>query len=244
MYIVGLSGALVAIAFVDLPHANASTITWAVVGDANAVASLFLMYAAVRRGPIVLVMPICAAQGAVAAVIGAATGETIGALGSVGIALTLVGLFGAMRTPHADEARSDPRALLLAAGSALTAGLALYGTTRAGHSLGPVWTIATLRLAGVLVVTLPIALRGRLPLPRAATPFVVFSGLADASAFGTYIYASTRAGVIVPAVLGSQFAAVSALLGMLSLGERPTRLQLGGVCAILGGVAIVTAAQA
>jgi uncharacterized membrane protein len=240
---VGLAGALVAVAFVDLPHADSGTIGWAAVGDVNAVASLYLMYAAVRRGPVVLVMPICAAQGAVAAVIGAATGETLGALGSIGIALTLVGLFGAMRTPHADEARSEPLALVFAAASALTAGLALYGTTRAGHSLGAVWTIATLRLAGVLAVTLPVVLGGRLRLPRAATPFVVFSGLADASAFGTYIYASTRAGVIVPSVLSSQFAAVSALLGMLSLGERPTRLQLSGVCAILAGVAIVTAAQ-
>jgi drug/metabolite transporter (DMT)-like permease len=192
----------------------------------------------------VIVMPICAAQGAVAALIGAAAGETVGRLGAVGIVLTIVGLYGAMRAPRRHEARADPVALAFAAASALTAGVALYASTRAGHSLGTPWTIASLRMAGVLGVTIPLALRGGFRLPRSATPYVVFSGLADTGGLASYVYASTRAGVIVPSVLSSQYAAISALLGMLALGERPTRAQVSGVCAILAGVAIVTAAQA
>jgi drug/metabolite transporter (DMT)-like permease len=243
VYIVGLATAIVAISFTHLPSAGAGAIAWNVVGDATAVTSLYTMYAAVRHGPVVLVMPICAAQGAVAALLGVASGETVGALGAAGIVLTVVGLYGAMRSPRAAAARADPKALGFAAASALTAGLALFASTRAGASLGTAWTVASLRTAGVLGVTAPLALRGGFRLPRSATPYVVFSGLADTGGLASYVWASTRAGVIVPAVLGSQYAAVSALLGMVALGERPTRLQLGGVCAILAGVAIVTAAQ-
>lgn len=243
VYIVGLAAALVAISFVSLPTAGSGAIAWNVLGDATAVASLYTMYAAVRHGPVVIVMPICAAQGAVAALLGVAAGETVGVLGAVGIVLTVVGLYGAMRAPHVDEARADPKALAYAAASALTAGVGLFASTRAGDSLGTAWTIASLRTAGVLGVTVPLMLRGGFRLPRRATPFVIFSGLADTGGLASYVWASTRAGVIVPAVLGSQYAAVSALLGMIALGERPTRMQLSGVCAILVGVAIVTAAQ-
>jgi drug/metabolite transporter (DMT)-like permease len=188
-------------------------------------------------------MPISAMQGAVAAVIGVAAGESIGTIGAIGIALTLVGLYGAMRAPHIEEARAEPAALALAVASAVFIGLGFYASSRAGTALGTAWTVVSLRIAGVLALVVPLAALGRFPRPRAAAPFVLFSGIADVVAITAYVYASSHAGVIVPAVLASQAAVVTALLGMIALGERPTRVQLSGICAILVGVAIVTASQ-
>ena len=93
-------------------------------------------------------------------------------------------------------------------------------------------------------MTVPLALAGRLRSPGRALRFVVFSGLADTGAFASYVVAATHGGVAVPAVISSQFAAVSALIAVFAMGERLTRFQVCGVLAILCGVAVVTAVQA
>jgi drug/metabolite transporter (DMT)-like permease len=94
-----------------------------------------------------------------------------------------------------------------------------------------------LTLGGTLFVS------GRLRRPGPAMPLVIFSGVADYLAFGSYVVAATHGGVAVPAVISSQYAAVAAVLAVVLLGERLTRPQLAGVVAILAGVAVVTAVQ-
>jgi drug/metabolite transporter (DMT)-like permease len=100
-----------------------------------------------------------------------------------------------------------------------------------------------LRVAGVVGVTVPVALRGSLRWPGPVTGLVVFCGLADTAAFASYVAAANHGGIAVPAVLSSQFAAVSVLIGVLAMGERLSRFQLGGVVSILRGIALVTAVQ-
>jgi drug/metabolite transporter (DMT)-like permease len=104
--------------------------------------------------------------------------------------------------------------------------------------------LVLLRGGGVAALTVPFAAARRLRPPRGVVRFVVFSGVADAAAFGSYIYAAKTSGVVVPAVLSSQYAAVAAILAALTFGERLTRVQLAGVVAILAAVAVVTAVQA
>jgi multidrug transporter EmrE-like cation transporter len=53
----------------------------------------------------------------------------------------------------------------------------------------------------------------------------------------------TGDGVAVPAVVGSQFAAVAAVAGFVFYGERLRRVQLAGVGTILVGVAVLSAVQ-
>jgi drug/metabolite transporter (DMT)-like permease len=202
------------------------------------------MYAALRRGPVVLVMPLTAAQGGLAALVAVAAGEHLRTAAAVAVAVMTVGMYVAMRRPSARSAPHPTLAVALAALSAAVAALALFAAPRAAHELGTPWMLAFLRIGGVLGLTLPFALTQRLRPPRGVVRFVVFSGLADAGAFGSYIYAATRSGVAVPAVLSSQYAAVSVLIAALTLGERLTRVQLAGVVAILAGVAVVTAVQA
>jgi drug/metabolite transporter (DMT)-like permease len=247
VYVVGLAAVLpLALAVSGAPHAGTRAVGWAIVAVAGAVVSLYLMYAALRRGPVVLVLPLTAAQGGLAALIALAAGEHLRGIAAAALVVMTLGMIVAMRRPRASahSATHPSGAVALAALSAAVAALALFATPRAARELGTPWMLGLLRIGGVVGLTLPLALTGRLRRPRRVVRFVVFSGLADAAAFGSYIYAATRSGVAVPAVLSSQYAAVAAIIAALTLGERLTRVQLAGVVAILAGVAVVTAAQA
>jgi len=194
----------------------------------------------------VVVLALIRAAAVLAAALAVAAGEQLSWVAALALAVMLVGMYAAMRRPQAVEERAahPTRAVAFAALAALTAAFALFGVPRAADELGTPWMLALLRIGGVCALTLPLAFARRLRWPRGVVHLVVFCGFADAGAFGSYIYASTRSGVVVPAVLSSQYAAVSALLAVRLLGERLTRVQLAGVVAILAGVAVVTAVQA
>jgi drug/metabolite transporter (DMT)-like permease len=245
VYIVGLVVALPAAFATGLPHFKGSALGWTVVSAPAAVASLYVMYAALRRGPIVLVLPLTASQGGVAAVVAVGFGERLQALAWLGLGIGMLGMYAVMRRP-AQTAGGIPHptlAIALAVLCAALSGFALYGSARAGSTLGALWLLAILRVAGVLGVTVPVALRGALRRPGPAARLVLFCGLADTGAFTSYIVAADHGGVAVPAVISSQFAAVSVLIGVVAMGERLSRLQLGGILSILAGVALVTAVQ-
>jgi drug/metabolite transporter (DMT)-like permease len=246
VYLVGLAVvAPLAAGFGGTPDVDARTAIYAVIGVVGAVSSLYLMYAALARGHVAIVMPLSAAQGGLAALVAFAAGEHLRTLAIAALGVMMVGMYLAMRRPSAPahaELHSSP-AVVLAALSAATAAFALFASPRAAHQLGTLWMLLALRFGGVLGLTLPLALAGRLRPPRGVVRFVAFSGCADAAAFGSYIYAAKTSGVVVPAVLSSQYAAVSAIIAAATLGERLTRVQLAGVVAILAGVAVVTAVQ-
>jgi drug/metabolite transporter (DMT)-like permease len=247
VYVVGLAAILPVAAIAGgTPDVDVEPVLWALLGVAGAVTSLYLMYAALSRGPVSVVMPLTAAQGGLAALVAVAAGASLRGVAAVALVVMSVGMYLAMRRPSAPEhaATHSTLAVGLAALSAATAAFALFASPRAARALGTLWMLAILRIGGVLGVTVPLAITRRLRIPRGVVRFVVFSGVADAAAFGSYIYAAKTSGVVVPAVLSSQYAAVSAIIAALTLGERLTRLQLAGVVAILAAVAVVTAVQA
>jgi DNA-binding NarL/FixJ family response regulator len=228
VYVVGLA-VVVPLAFVadGLPGGGARPWTYAVVAVVGAVSSLYFMYAALGRGPVALVMPLTAAQGGLAALVAVAAGESLHVVAAVALAAMMIGMYLAMRRPREperSEAHSSP-AVVLAALSAATAAFALFAAPRAAHGLGTLWMLAALRIGGVVGVTAPTALTHRLRVPRGVVPFVVFSGCADAGAFGTYIYAAKVDGIVVPAVLSSQYAAVAAVMAALLLGATSEMLR-------------------
>ncbi|HEY1368145.1 MAG TPA: DMT family transporter [Gaiellaceae bacterium] len=224
------------------PEVGGGGIAWTAVAVAGSVLALYAMYAAARRGPVSLLMPIMGGQGAVAAVIAVVFGESLAAVAWVGLALVVAGIYVAVH--RRAERAPTPLAVALAIGSAVAGGVGLYATSRGAALLGTAWVIAAVRTAGVLSISLPLALSGRLRMPGRALRYVLFSGVADTSAYAVYAYASSHGNVAVTAVLASQFALVSALIGVAAMGERLTQVQVAGVAAILVGVAIVTAAQA
>lgn len=221
---------------------GATQLGWLALAGAGNVAGLLFNYRALRVGMVSIVGSISSTEGAIAALIAIAAGETIGP--GVGVTLLVIAVGVVLAALVPTESAGDPRrAAVLAGIAALCFGAGLYATARVSDELPLVWALVPARVLGVAAVTLPLAVTSRLVLARAAVPFVVASGLCEVGGFACYALGS-RHGIAVAAVLASQFAAVAAVAAYLLFHERLTRLQLAGVVAIAAGVAALTALQA
>jgi drug/metabolite transporter (DMT)-like permease len=100
------------------------------------------------------------------------------------------------------------------------------------------WLISSSRVVGVVLITLPLLIRGRgrLALPRAALPWLVATAVAEVVGYWTYLMGA-RVSISVTAVLASQFAAIAAVGAYVLFGERLSRVQRSGVGLICIGVA-------
>jgi len=224
---------------------DGGALTWLAIAGAGNVGGLLLVYAALRIGKVGVVAPISSSEGAVAALIAVAAGESLGAWTGAALGVIVVGILLAARPPGDvnEPDRDDPLAAFLAAAAAGAFGASLYATGRASADLPIAWAVLPPRVLGVALVTIPLALVGRLRLTRAALPFVVCSGLAEVVGFVSYAVGS-RHGIAVTAVLASQFAAIAALAARILFGERLGRAGTIGVVVIAAGVAAVSALRA
>jgi len=236
-----------------LSGADVALLVTAGVGN---VLGLFLAYTALRSGKVGLIAPIVSTEGALAAVLAVAAGESLGAAPLALLALMASGVVLAAVAPEEPPAPDTPppggRAVprghpsgpaALAALAALSFGVSLFATGRLGASLPLGWALLPPRVVGVVAVTIPVALSRRLRLTRATLPLVVVAGLAEVVGFASYV-AGARHGIAVAAVLASQFAAIASVSAYVLFRERLTRLQLGGVAVIVIGVAALTAIKA
>ena len=238
---------------------------------------LMLAYMALTIGKVSIVAPIVATEGAVAAVIAIALGDTVGLAAGVALAVIATGVVmsSAERSttdvPVGDielvaDALAAPlpeptaapgpmthtppmapgdlrKSALLAIGAALIFGIGLVASGRAAAVLPPVWVAFAARAIGVVIITLPILLSGRLRATRAAMPLLVIAGVGEmlgstASAWGA------RESIPIVAVMGSQFAAISAVAAFFLFGERLARIQVAGVVLIIVGVTVLAAQAA
>src|SRR6478609_5625991 len=222
-----------------------TSIGWLVIAGIANVGGLLLIYTGFRMGGVGVVAPISSAEGAVAAVIAVAAGESLDA----GVALALVAIVAGVvlvASAHAhvpDLDHVDPRAALFGLAAAGAFGTGLYATGRASLDLPIAWAILPPRLFGVAFIFLPLLVARRLRLTRAALPFVAGSGLAEVAGFVSYAIGA-RHGIAVTAVLASQFAALAAIGGALFFNERLRKTNIVGVIVIAVGVAVVSALSA
>ncbi|HEY3727258.1 MAG TPA: DMT family transporter [Solirubrobacteraceae bacterium] len=245
--LVGLVVAAPPAALDGIPRAlHGSTLVWFVLAGAGNVIGLVLTYHALRLGQVALVSPLVSTEGAIAAVIAIVAGESLAP--GVGVTLGLIAAgvcLASVSRPAvaAEDAYRHPVVVALAAAAALAFGASLYATGRAGTSLPASWVALSARLFGVVALTLPLALRGRLQLTRRAAKLVAASGVAEVVGFYSYTLGS-RHGIAVAAVLSSQFGALSLLGAYVLFGERLTRLQLTGVAGVIVGVAVLSGLRA
>ena len=221
---------------------GASELGWLLVAGGANIAGLLFSYGALRVGKVSIVGPISSTEGAIAALLAIAAGETIGA--GVGVTLCIVAAGVVLAAIQPGGAAGDPlRATLLACGAAVCFGVGLYSTARVSEALPIVWAVLPARVLGVVAVALPLIVSQRIRITRAALPLVVASGLFEIGGFTSFALGS-RHGIAVAAVLASQFAAVAAVAAYVLFHERLTRLQLTGVVVIVLGVAVLTGLQA
>jgi drug/metabolite transporter (DMT)-like permease len=218
---------------------------WLVLAGLANVGGLLLVYTGFRLGGVGVVAPISSAEGAVAAVIAVAAGESLGAGTAVALLAIVLGvvLVAGAQSDVPDLDRIDPRAALFGVAAAAAFGTGLYATGRASLDLPISWAILPPRVFGVAFVLVPLLLARRLRLSRAALPWVVASGLAEVTGFVSYAIGA-RHGIAVTAVLASQFAALAAIAATVLFGEHLGRTGVAGVAVIAAGVAVVSALNA
>jgi drug/metabolite transporter (DMT)-like permease len=142
----------------------------------------------------------------------------------------------------ADDAARTRRTVIYSVAGALIVGVGLVAAGKAAAHVAPIWVSVGARFIGLAVVALPLVLQRRLVLTRRALPLVVVAGIGEiigstASAWGS-IYS-----IPITAVLGSQFAAIAAVVAFLLFGERLSRTQVAGVILIVGGVTALAASS-
>jgi drug/metabolite transporter (DMT)-like permease len=218
---------------------------WLAVSAGGNVAGLLLVYAAMRVGQVALVAPLVSTEGAIAAVIAIAAGESVAPAAAAAITMIAMGValssIPAENVPPVTGA-IHVRAPVLALAGAMFFGVSLYATARAGGALPWPWVVLSARLVGAVAVALPLASRGRLRLKRRVVPLVLASGLCEVLGFYAYI-SGARHGIAIAAVLASQFASFAVLAGYVLFRERLARTQLTGVAIVVIGVTLLSALQ-
>lgn len=246
MLLVGLVTALPFALWEGLPNeARSGDWTFAALAAVGDVCGLGFIYMAFRKGPLALVAPIASAQGATATLISVLTGERLTGLDTLGLGAVMAGMIVVLSHQHRN--REEPEgsdrftSALLALGSCVAIGVALYSLSRSSVDLGTAWTIVVLRGGGLALLGIALGIR-RLPLvPRESLQFVVPAGIIDNFGFVFFLIGTAAGSIAIPAVVGSQFSIVAALIGILLFGERLVRVQLVGLSIIVIGVAILAA---
>lgn len=239
------------------PHLSAPAVVWLLVAGVGNAGGLLLLYGALRIGRMGVVMPLVSTEGGLAAAIAVVAGQPIGVVAAVAMVVIVAGVV--MTSPRASDDRltqpprphglsgNDRRAAAIAAVAALSMSVSMYATGRAG-SLVPVgWAILPPRLVGVLLVTVPLAVTGRLWRPRLpgrrAAGWLCVAGVCEVGGFALYAVGA-RHSIPVAAVLSSLTGAMGVGWGRLAFAERLRPVQLAGVLVIFVGVAVVSATTA
>jgi drug/metabolite transporter (DMT)-like permease len=157
------------------------------------------------------------------------------------LGLIAAGIFVAVLRPGGgldSLAGNGARFVSFAVIAAIVFGIGLYASGRASSAVPAAWVVAAGRIAGVVLLTLPLLLTRRLRFDRAVLPFLVFAGVAEV--VGVYAFAwGARESIAVAAIVSAQFAVVSAVLAH-ALGERISGRQWLGVAAVAIGVTAIT----
>jgi len=201
---------------------------------------LVLEYAALRVGRVGLVVGLVSSEGAVAAVINIAGGQSVGLAVALALAVIAAGVVViGLASEDVGAPSRDPRvATLLALAAAGCFGVNLVTVGRLAADLPLPWAMTAPRVAGVLVFTIPLLALRRLPRPGRAAPLVIVSGLCEVAGLAAFAVGS-RTDLTVASVLTSQFATITAIAAWVVFRERLTTWQIVGVTAVIGGVAVL-----
>jgi len=217
---------------------------WLLVVTLGNTTGLLCAYSSLRFGKVGVVAPITSAQGAAAATIAILAGEQLAAGAGIALGAIVIGvvLSSMARGRDEDGERREGLAVAFAIAAAAFFGVGLFAMGRLSEDLPVAWVLFPTRLLGVLALTVPLALLGRLRMTPDALPLVVASGVLEVLGIVAYNIGA-RQGIAVAAVLSSQFAAMAAVAAYFLFRERLARVQIAGVVVIALGVTILTGLQ-
>ncbi len=242
-----------------------SSAGWLLLAGLCYAGGLYTAYTALTVGKVGIVAPIVATEGAVAALVAVALGDTIGLASGVVLGVIVIGVVLSSIEPArpdviaggfeiaADAIEGPPvagalavhdedtrKAVILAVTAAVIFGVGLVATGKAAQVVPPIWVAISVRIVGCVVVVLPLLLQRRLTITRAVLPLVLIAGTGEI--IGSTLSAwGASYDIAIAAVLGSQFAAIAAVFAYFLFGERLSRTQILGAVLIVVGVSVLAA---
>lgn len=232
---------------------------------------LYTAYTALTVGKVSIVAPIVATEGAIAALIAVALGDTLALSAAITLSVIVIGIVlssieparpdviagdveiaaDALEGPPTAEGEimravgtSSPehtrQAVLLAVAAAGIFGVGLIAVGKAAVTVPPIWVAISTRIVGLVIVVLPLLLQRRMRMTMVALPLVILSGTGEiiGSAFSAW---GASENIAIASVLGSQFAAIAAVLAYFLFSERLSRTQVIGVVLIAVGITALAA---
>jgi drug/metabolite transporter (DMT)-like permease len=232
------------------PELAPGQLPWGLLAGLATGVGLALLYQAMAVGAISLVAPIVACSVVLPVVYSVAGGERLTPLATAGIVAVVAGVVLASLQPapvpgDPTEAgtNGDRKAVLLAISAAVAFGIfyILVDVAPQQGDWGTLWTAGPARLSSFGVQTLLVLVaRQRVIGPGRSTPHVAAAGILDQISLVLLgIGAMTNAYGIVTVLMGL-YPVITALLGVLLLGERLTRVQTSGATLALAGAMLVS----
>jgi drug/metabolite transporter (DMT)-like permease len=238
----GLAAALLVAFAVGGPLAGRSLALGALAG-LFAGTGLVAYYRALSVGTMSVVAPIAACGAVVPLSLALVAGERPSSLRLAGAVVAVSGAaLTSVQERRAGEAGREAVALALA--TAVLLGLLLYVFAVASRAGSVAAAMVGVRAGSLAVAALwAVALARAFSLPRRwALVAVLLVGALAAAANGVYGLASARGPISIVALLASLYPVTTVLLAHTVLGERLTRIQVGGVSIAFVGVGMTTAA--
>jgi len=226
-------------------HNPSGWLVWGIVSGLLQPIALALFFEALATGKMGVVAPIGSTGVAVPVAIGLLQGERPASTQVAGILLCVIGVGMAsgpeLKSVSEHDAPGGRRALGLALAAAAGFGIILYSLAR-GSDFSAGMTLLTSRV--VMLVPLGIAFlvtRSIGGARRGDLPVLALMSGGDVIGAGLYVVAAGRSLVAVTAVLASLYPVVTALLARFVHDERLKLVQIVGITAAIGGVALITA---
>lgn len=214
----------------------------AVVGGFSGLVGMFFLYRGFSIGSMSIVAPISATGVVLPVIVSLAAGDTPTLVQKLGMAAAMTGAVLASREKKENGKRSRCLAAGVgpAFGSAIAAGIFFVVMGQASKA-DPYWAAFLMRFSfcAFLIIILLLK-RPAFSLGKMHIPAIIVLGVCDALAGFAYSVATTCGMLGLVAVVAALYPAVTVLLSMLILGERPQPLQFIGIILAVGGISFIS----
>ena len=238
----GLGAILVIVLIRGVAPPESPVLLLAVVGGGAGLAAMFLLYRGLSIGSMAIVAPISATGVILPVVVSLATGDNPTLLQKLGMTIAIAGaVFASLEKTDNGNGRRLATGVGLAIGSAIAAGIFFVVMDQASEA-DPYWAAFLMRFSYfAFLIIIFVLKRPSIRTGKVHMPAIIFLGICDALAGFAYALATTQGMLGLVAVVGALYPAVTVLLSMLILHERPQPIQFIGVVLAVGGIAFISA---